>query len=93
MGQKLDEEIAAVKRHLQALSSQKLRLQNDYVSSEEERPRRVLVPQVGQSPRQQHRTKPEQTSLQIPLAEPPAPKVADASGSGSGELVPAGYAA
>ncbi|EFP89945.1 hypothetical protein PGT21_029914 [Puccinia graminis f. sp. tritici] len=44
--QKLQDEINAVKRHLQALCKQQLQLTNEHNSSLESRPRRVNCPQV-----------------------------------------------
>ncbi|OAV99786.1 hypothetical protein PTTG_00456 [Puccinia triticina 1-1 BBBD Race 1] len=44
--QKLQDEINAVKRHLQALSKQQLQLANEHNSSLESRPRRVNCPQI-----------------------------------------------
>ncbi|MBW0497852.1 hypothetical protein O181_037567 [Austropuccinia psidii MF-1] len=44
---KLDEEINATKRLLQALSNQPLKLKNDYSSDIAQRPRRVNVPQLA----------------------------------------------
>lgn len=45
-GKKLEDEITAVKRHLQALENQHLKLSNDFASPLNQRPRRVNLPQV-----------------------------------------------
>jgi hypothetical protein len=47
--QKLQDEINAVKRHLQALCKQQLKLENEHTSAIESRPRRVNCPQVHTS--------------------------------------------
>lgn len=46
-GQKLNDEVNAIKRHLQALSNQQLKLKNDHTSALAQRPRRVNIPQVS----------------------------------------------
>ncbi|KAH9823156.1 hypothetical protein DFH28DRAFT_350538 [Melampsora americana] len=45
-GQKLDEEINAIKRHLQAISNQSLKLSNDYASPINQRPKKANIPQI-----------------------------------------------
>ncbi|PLW47295.1 hypothetical protein PCASD_02632 [Puccinia coronata f. sp. avenae] len=45
--QKLQDEINAVKRHLQALCKQQLKLENEHTSAIESRPRRVNCPQIS----------------------------------------------
>ncbi|POW14567.1 hypothetical protein PSHT_07343 [Puccinia striiformis] len=45
--QKLQDEINAVKRHLQALTKQQLQLANEHNSPLESRPRRVNCPQIS----------------------------------------------
>ncbi|KAG0148586.1 hypothetical protein CROQUDRAFT_60352 [Cronartium quercuum f. sp. fusiforme G11] len=45
-GKKLDDEINAIKRHLQAIANQQLKFKNDYASALNQRPRRVNVPQI-----------------------------------------------
>lgn len=45
-GQKLQDEINAVKRHLQALTKQQLQLANDHSSPLDSRPRKVNCPQI-----------------------------------------------
>lgn len=45
-GQKLEEEVNAIKRHLQAISNQSIKLNNDYCSPINQRPRKVNIPQI-----------------------------------------------